>query len=487
MTERVRPHLLITIWLSQLVSLIGSSLTGFVLGVWTYQKTGSVTQFALIFLASTLPGVLVAPFAGVLADRYDRRRLMLLTDTGAAVGTAVLAVLVATDSLQVWHIWTATALTAAFNVVHQVSYQAMTPALVGKKNLGRFNGFMQITRAVQIAAPVLAGVLWVTIGVGGVMLIDLGTFAVAALTLLLVPLSKEVTQPPAGGSVGARKSALREAAAGWQYLRQRSGLLSLVLLFGGFNFLFGIAGVLVQPLILSFTTPDTLGILMFAGGSGLFLGSLVMGAWGGPARRINAVFAGLTLGGVALIGHSLAPSVWLIGVAAPLFLFTLPVLNSSAMTIIQTKTEPSVLGRVLATARVLAEASVPVAYLLAGPLADGIFEPLMQPDGALAGSIGAAIGTGDGRGTALLFAVAGALMLVLTAVAWAHQPLRNVDLMPDALSDPSDTPPRTEQPKPADDEPATVDPRPDVAEPLPDVAEPLPGDPPGPAAAPAHR
>lgn len=474
MTERVPTRLLITVWLGQLISLIGSSLTGFVLGVWTYQNTGSVTQFALIYLASTLPAVLVAPFAGVLADRHDRRRLMLISDTGAATGTAVLAVLVASDSLQVWHIWLATALTAACNVVHQVSYQAMTPALVGKKHLGRFNGLMQISRAVQIAAPVLAGALWVTIGIGGVMLIDLATFAVAAMTLLLVPLAKHVTHP-VGGPAGARRSVLREAAAGWQYLRHRSGLLSLVLLFGGFNFLFGIAGVLVQPLILSFATPDTLGVLMFAGGSGLFLGSIVMGAWGGPVRRIYAVFGGLTLGGVALIGHSLAPSAWLIGVVAPLFLFTLPVLNSSAMTIFQTKTAPSVLGRVLATVRVLGDASAPVAYLLAGPLADGVFEPLMQPDGALAASAGAIIGTGDGRGTALLFAVAGALMLVLTAVASAYRPLRNVDLLPDALPDPSDAPR-----KPDDDGPAAVDPEPEPT-------DPVPGDPPDPAAAPANR
>ncbi|WBB80944.1 MFS transporter [Micromonospora sp. WMMD882] len=420
----------IAIWLAQLVSLIGSSLTGFVLGVWVYQRTGSVTQFSMIFLAATLPAVLVAPFAGALADRRDRRRLMLASDTLAAVGTAALAALVAADALAVWHIYLATALSAAASTVHQVAYQAMTPALVGKRHLGRFNGLMQVSRAVQIAAPLVAGVLVVTIGIGGVMAVDLVTFVVAAGTLLLVRLPAGVTRPAGSGPA---EPVLRGAADGWRHLRERPGLLQLMVVFGGYNFLFGIAGVLVQPLILSFATADTLGVLMFAGGAGLFAGSLVMGAWGGPPRRIAAVCGGLAAGGAALVLHAAAPSAWLIGVVAPLFLFTLPIVNSSTMTLIQTKTEPSVLGRVLATARVVGDASVPLAYVLAGPLADGIFEPLLRPDGPLADSVGAVIGTGEGRGIALVFAVTGTLMVLLAATAWARPVLRGVDDLPDAI------------------------------------------------------
>ncbi|WP_018223632.1 MFS transporter [Salinispora pacifica] len=436
------------IWFGQLVSLVGSSLTGFVLGVWVYQRTGSVTQFALIFLAATLPAVLFAPVAGALADRRDRRRLMVAADTVAAAGTAALAALVAADALAVWHIYLATAVSAAASTVHQVAYQAMTPALVGKRHLGRFNGLMQISRAVQIAAPLIAGVLVVTIGIGGVMAIDLGTFVVAASTLLLVRLPAEVARPARSGPAEA---VLRGATAGWRYLRQRRGLLQLMMVFGVYNFLFGLAGVLVQPLILSFTTADTLGVLMFAGGAGLFAGSLVMGAWGGPTRRVTAVCGGLAAGGVALVLHAASPSAWLIGVVAPLFLFTLPIVNSSTMTLIQTKTEPALLGRVLATARVIGDASVPLAYVLAGPVADGVFEPLLRPGGALADSVGRVVGTGDGRGIALLFAVTGVAMVLLAALAWTRPALRCADALPDAL--PDDTPdPET---APADSRPAT--------------------------------
>lgn len=442
MTERpVAARLLVAIWVGQLASLIGSSLTAFVLGVWVYQRTGSVLQFSLIFLAATVPALLVAPLAGTAADSGDRRVLMLRADTAAAVGTLALAVLVATDQLAVWHIYLATALTAGASTVHQVAYQAMTPSLVGTRHLARFNGFMQISRAVQIAAPLIAGALVVTIGVGGVLAVDLLTFAIAAGTLFLVRLPASVTRPPAapaapnesdGPAAPARRSR-GGAAAGWRHLRDRPGLLHLMVVFGVFNFLFGIAGVLIQPLILSFADPATLGVLMFAGGAGLFAGSLVMGAWGGPRRRSRAVIGGLAGGGVALALHALAPSPWLIGVVAPLFLFTLPIVNSSTMTLLQLKTEPAVLGRVMAAARVIGDSAVPIAYLLAGPLADTVAEPLMAPGGALADTAGTVIGTGPGRGIALLFVVSGTAMVLLAAVTAATRTLRRADDLPDAV------------------------------------------------------
>ncbi len=196
----------------------------------------------------------------------------------------------------------------------------------------------------------------------------------------------------------------------------------------------------MQPLILSFADPATLGVLMAAGGSGMFLGGLVMGAWGGPKRRVLGIYSGLGLGGVFLILHSLAPSPWLIAVAAPAFLFTLPLMNTSCITLIQTKVDPEVLGRVLAVVRVLSTAAMPVAYLLIGPITDGIAEPLMAEGGALAGTIGAVIGTGDGRGIALVFLIVGVLMLALTGYAWSRPRLRAVDELPDAP-----TPERTPQ------------------------------------------
>ncbi|GAA1352270.1 MFS transporter [Saccharothrix algeriensis] len=423
------------VWAGQLVSVIGSALTAFVLGVWVYLGTGSVTQFALIQFCAVVPGILLAPYAGALADRCDRRRVMLVADLGAGVVTALLLVAVTTGSLAVWHVYLASALTATLNTFHLIAYQALVPALVPPEHLGRVNGLMQLTHGVQIAAPLVAGALLGLVGLRGVLVIDVVSmaFAVAALLAARLPATS------GGGGDGGRREGI---GAGLRWLRGAPGLFTLCAVFGAWNFLFAVAGGLVQPLILSFSGPATLGVLMAAGGGGLFAGGLVMGAWGGPERRVLGVYLGLALGGVFLVLHSLAPSPWLIGVAAPAFLCTLPLMNTCCVTLLQTKVDPAVLGRVLAVVRMLSTAAMPLAYLLIGPLSDGLAEPLMAPGGALAPSVGSLIGTGEGRGIALVFLVVGVLMLALTAYAWSRPRLRAVDDLPDAVAQ---TPERTLQ------------------------------------------
>ncbi|GAA3464552.1 MFS transporter [Saccharothrix longispora] len=428
------------VWAGQLVSVIGSALTAFVLGVWVYQGTGSVTQFALIQFCAVVPGILLAPYAGAVADRYDRKRIMLVADSCAGLVTVALLVVVSSGGLAVWQVYLATALTATLNSFHVIAYTALVPSLVPKEHLGRVNGLMQITQGVQIAAPLVAGALLAFVGLRGVLVVDVVTMVFAVTALLLARLPGSTVRP-----AGASEDGERGVRAGLAWLRGAPGLFALIAVFGVWNFLFAVAGGLVQPLILSFSSPAVLGALMAAGGSGVFVGGLVMGVWGGPKRRVRGVYLGLGLGGVFLVLHSLAPSPWLIGLAAPAFLFTLPLMNTACVTLLQTKVAPAVLGRVLGVVRVLSTAAMPVAYLLIGPLTDGVAEPLMAPDGALASSVGAVIGTGEGRGIALIFLVVGVLMLALTAYARSLPRLRAVDDLPDAVADeaPSPSPERT--------------------------------------------
>ncbi|MFC4854159.1 MFS transporter [Actinophytocola glycyrrhizae] len=430
------------IWAGQLVSVIGSALSAFVIGVWVYLDTGSVTQFALIQFCAAVPGILVSPVAGVLTDRWDRKRIMLAADLGAGLATVILLTLVSADALTVWPIYLTTALSSACNSFHLVAYSALVPSLVPKRHLGRVNGLMQITQGVQIAAPLVAGALLGLVGLRGVLVIDLVSMAVAVTTLAVTRLPAAAVRPVPGDRTPSGFT------AGLRYLGGKPGLVDLVVVFCAFNFLFAIAGGLVQPLILSFTGPATLGVLMAAGGSGLFVGSLVMAAWGGPKRRIDGVYLGLVLGGIFLVLHSLHPSPWLIAIVAPCFLFTLPLMNTTCMTLFQTKVDPAVLGRVLGSVRMLASAATPVAFLLIGPLSDGVFEPLMADDGPLAGSVGAVIGTGDGRGIALIFMVVGVLMLAVAAYAWTRPRLRDIDVeIPDALRDDTAEPVASDSPK----------------------------------------
>jgi MFS family permease len=248
------------IWFGQLVSLTGSGLTGFALGVWVYLSTGSVTKFALISLSTSLPGILFSPFAGALVDRWDRRVAMIVSDTGSGLCTFIIAVLFMVDRLEIWHIYILMGASSAFSAFQWPAYTAATTLLVPKNHYGRASGMVQIAEAVgMILSPLLAGSLVVLIGVQGVILIDFATFLFAVGTLLLV----RVPRPPvsAEGKAGGG-SLLQEAAYGWKYITARLGLLGLLLFFAATNFTFGIASVLFTPLVLSFTTPSVLGFLI---------------------------------------------------------------------------------------------------------------------------------------------------------------------------------------------------------------------------------
>ncbi|GAA5069500.1 MFS family permease [Thermocatellispora tengchongensis] len=418
------------VWAASLVSSVGSSVTSFVLGVWVFQTTGSATLFAFAMLSAMLPGVVAGPFAGVVIDRFDRRRVMLLTDGLAAASTAALAALLHFDALQVWHVYAGATVSAACGVFHLTAYQAMTPLLIPKRHLGRANGLMQGAMAIQIAAPLAAAALLGAVGMTGVLVLDLCSFAVAMGTLLLVSLPASVLRP---AERSERVSLGADLAYGLGFLRARRPLLALVLTLTAYNFLFGVAGVLVQPLILSFSSAATLGVLMFAGGAGLFAGGLAMGAWGGPRRRVPGVALFMALGGVALVLHAPWRSPAVVGVAAAAFLFTLPVVQGTVTTVLQGKVEPAALGRVMGTAHTLGQVAMPAAYLLAAPLAESVLGPALRPGEALAGSLGALVGVGEERGLAAVMLADGLLLVLLGAVVLLVPALRRLEReVPDA-------------------------------------------------------
>jgi MFS transporter, DHA3 family, macrolide efflux protein len=429
----------VAVWLASAVSGVGSGVTGFVLGVWVYQSTGSPTRLAVVLVAALVPALVLGPFAGVVVDRFNRRTVLIVTDSLSAAPTVAVAALYATDHLAVWHVYAAAAASAACGVFHLTTYQALTPLLIPHRHLGRANGFMQAAWAAQIAAPLAAGALQASLGLAGVLVLDLATFALAVGVLLAVRLPATVVRPRRARrapSFGA------DLAFGWRYLRRHRPLLTLVGVLTAFNFGFASAGVLVQPLILSFASVPVLGALQFAGGAGMFAGALLMGAWGGPRRRMAGVAAFTAVGGVALLLHAPRPSTVLIGLAAPVFLFTLPVVNACAHTVLQTKVPAEALGRVMGTAHTLAKVAMPVAYLAAAPVAEHLAEPAMRQGGPLAGSLGRLIGVGPGRGIAAMFLLSGVVLVILAAVVATTPALRHIETdLPDAVRDDDADPP----------------------------------------------
>lgn len=421
----------LTIWLGQVVSMLGSGLTGFALGVWVYQRTGSVTKFALIAFFTSLPGLVISPVAGALVDRWDRRRTMILSDCGAGVASFAIALLLWADRLDLWHIYLLMTIASIFNAFQYPAFTASTTLLVPKKQLGRASGLTQMIQMAQIIAPLLAALLLSWIDLWGILLVDFGTFLFAMVTLLLVRIPEPERRAEAGNA-----SLWQETTYVWSYLRERPGLLALLFVFAGTNFTVGMLQSLMTPLVLSFSTATALGTVMTIAGLGILAGSIAMSVWGGPRRRINGIFAALLVQGLILLVGGFRPNLILIGTAAFVMLFMSPVVNGCSQTIWQSKVPPELQGRVFAVRRMVALSSLPVAYFLAGPLADGVFEPLLAPDGALAGSVGRVIGTGEGRGIGFLFMVLGVLMVLGLVAAWGYPRLRRVeDELPDARTD----------------------------------------------------
>jgi MFS family permease len=413
------------VWLGQLVSVVGSGLTSFALGVWVFERTGSATEFALIGLCAVVPRVVLSPLAGAVVDRWDRRRVMILSDVGAGLCTGILAILLTAGELETWQIYLVSGASAAFSTLQWPAYAAATTSLVAEKDLGRANGMIQLGQAAgEILAPTLAGALLGMAGLQVVILIDLVTFgfAVASLVLVRLPQTQDAEQPRA-----TRSRLLRDMTFGWRYIAGRPGLRGLLRFQAAVNFLWGMVGALITPMILGFTSSEALGLIISIAGLGMLAGSLVMSIWGGPKRRINGVLVFEFLSGLCFLLIGLRPSFWPVALGAFGAHVTIAFVYGSNQAIWQSRVAPDVQGRVFAAQQMVARAASPLAYALSGPLADRVFEPLLTASGPLAGSACQALGTGPGRGIGLLFLVMGLLKMAIPILAYANPEVRRIE------------------------------------------------------------
>jgi DHA3 family macrolide efflux protein-like MFS transporter len=419
-------------WLGQSVSLVGSGLTSFALGVWVFERSGSTTLFALIGMCAVLPRILLSPLAGAIVDRWDRRKVMVFSDAGACLSTLAAIILASSGRFEIWHVYLVAGANAAFSAIQWPAYMATTTLLVAGEDLGRANGLMQFGQAAEeILAPALAGGLTPLIGLEGVMLIDCATFILAVASLMLVRFPK-----PAAISIGSSivDSFWEQLSYGWKYIAGRPGLLGLLGLLAAVNFLWGMVGALVVPMVLSFSSSQRLGALLSIAGLGMLAGSLTMSAWGGPQRRIHGVLSFEMFSGVCFLLMGASASFWPVAIGAFGAHVTIAIVYGCNQAIWQSKVEPGAQGRVFAAQQMLVRASAPLAYLAAGPLADKLFEPLLSTPGALSSSVGRVIGVGAGRGIGLLFIVMGLIKIVLPLAGYLQPRIRLVEEeLPDAV------------------------------------------------------
>ncbi len=412
-----------TVWIGQVLSQVGSAMTGFALSIFVYQASGSVTQLATVLLAANLPAIVLAPIAGVWVDRLDRRLVMMVSDSAAGFGTLGLVALAWTSELSFWPVLVVAALGSAAGAFQEPAYRASIVTLVPKQQLGRANGMIEMGPALgTLLAPAIAGAIIVSVGVEAVLAIDVVTFmaAVGVLAFVRFPRVSSIETED-------RPSMRRQVAAGFEYLRERRGLLGLLSMAAGLNFFLVFANVLWLPIFLGFTDEAAIGLVMTGVGLAMVGGSVAMSVWGGPERLVRTMIAILVAAGLLLALSGVRPSLLLAGGAVMAFMFLIPLVNGISQTLWQRKVEPSIQGRVFSTRRMIASIASPIAYLAAGPLADGVFEPLLEPGGPLASTLGVFVGVGAGRGSALLVVLAGAGVVAVAVAAWSVPAVRNIE------------------------------------------------------------
>jgi surfactin synthase thioesterase subunit len=415
----------------QLVSMVGSALTEFAIPLWIYLRTGSVVQFAVFAVLGLVPGMLVAPIAGAVVDRFDRRRVMLLGDLAAGGSQSVLLGLALTGRLAVGHIYVLLVVLSVALTFQRLAYASAVPQLVPKRYLGHANGVVQMTQSAgQFAVPIVAAGLMAAVGLRGVLLLDVASYLFAVVVTLLVRFPDTLPWR-------RREPFLSEIAAGWRYALGDGGLRPVLLFFAVLNLFMTPLFLLVSPLVLSFADLGAVARVSMATGLGGILAGVLMSLWGGPRTgRVRGMLWVVLLLAVFSALPGLRPSEAVVAAGAFGMFFCLTLANGIYATVVQVKVPQRFHGRVFAVNTVIAFSTIPIGYAVIAPLGSRVLEPLMASDGALAGTAGALIGTGTGRGTALLFPILAAAMVVQVLICLRLRSLVRFDeRVPDALPD----------------------------------------------------
>lgn len=415
------------IWIGQVVSLLGSGLTTFALGLWVLRGTESITQYTLIAVIAGLPGLLLAPVAGALVDRWNRKTVLMLADLGSGLITLGIAGLFWTDNLAIWHIYIAAALNAVLASFQWPAFIAAITMIVPRSQFGRVNGMLQFGQAgTTIAAPAIAGFLMVFFELWGVLIIDFVTFLFAISMLALA----KIPNPEQSAEGKKHKGSLfKEAMSGWTFIKERPGLRYLLWYFAATNLVTSLCGIAIVPMVMRFTegNPTSAGTIWSMVGVGTLLGGLYMSATGGPKKKIHGVLGMGLFYSFFIVLAAATTNLWVVAIAILLWHTAIPVTNACSTAIWQSKTPADMQGRVFSMRRLLAQFTVPLGDFSAGPLSDYIFEPAMKEGGSLAGTFGGLLGTGPGRGIALMMITFALLPLLTSLVAFGNKNVMNIE------------------------------------------------------------
>ncbi|MEU8259389.1 amino acid adenylation domain-containing protein [Micromonospora sp. NPDC048999] len=415
----------------QLISLIGSAFTAWAIPIWIYLNTGSVTRLAVFVTLGLVPGLVVAPLAGAVVDRANRKLVLLGGDIAAWALQLTLGVLLWTDTLQLWHLYGLMVGLSVATAFQRLAYVASVPQLVPKRYLRHAIGVVEMVNGFgTLFVPLVAAGMLATIGLGGILALDIVSYCVAIVVTAAI-------RWPAMLGWHRRETLVAEIANGFRYSWGHRHLRAMLIFFLVLNLFLAPPLILTSPLVLSFGTLGDVARVSFLSGLGATVAGLVVAIWGGPARRpMRGVLLSVLTMALSCVLVGLRPDLVTVAAGACGIAAGLTLTTGIYRAIVQVKIPQRYHGRAAALNQMISWSTLPLGFAVLAPAATAFFEPKLMPGGAFASTAGRLVGVGPGRGIALVYVLAGLAIAVLVLVASRINAVARFDTeAPDAIPD----------------------------------------------------
>ncbi|MCM1261511.1 MAG: MFS transporter [Butyrivibrio sp.] len=399
----------IIFWLSQSVSQLGSAMTSFALILWVYTVKHSAFTLSMMSFCNYVPYIIVSLFAGTFVDTHSKKKIMLVSDSIAAMCTVSIFIMWSSGSLQIWHIYIVNAIIGFMNAFQSPASSVAIGKMVPKEKLANVSGMNSFSgNMISVFTPVIASFLFALSGLKAVLLIDMISFVFAFLILLLV-----ISIPEDEVKPGNKISAFAGCKEGYRFLLEHKAILMIVLTMALINFLSRLTYEnILSPMVLSRSGDDSvaLGIVNAVMGIGGIIGGIIVSAGKMSKDNIKTIYFSAALSfllGDLLMGAGRNVVFWSIaGMAASL---PIPFINAAQNVILYGTVPEEMQGRIFAVRNAIQYSTIPAGILLGGFLADYVFEPYMQKENALTSLLHGIVGEGSGSGMAVMFLCTGIL------------------------------------------------------------------------------
>ena len=396
--------------LGSFINSLGTGLTAFGLAIIMLRTYGTASSVAAVQLSSFAPVVFLAPAAGVLADRYDRRLMMMIGDAGSVLGLGIILMALSSPRPSLAWVCTGAVVSSCLAALTEPALRASVTDLVNEEDYVRSSGLLQLASAAKyLLAPAAAGLLMPVVGVRGLVLLDASTCVVTVACTATVRRSLVRQTVP---QTTSQQEPDRDVMAGWQTIISSSGLRTLVVLMTLATLAIGVIQVLIKPILLPTVSTSQMGMIETIAATGMLVGAALVTAWK-SARPTTLLAAGLAATGAAMALVPLGPGAWWVAACGFLTFASLPLSQAGAEVLVRTRVDNARQARTWGTISLVTQMGYLVAYLCSGVMVDHVLQPLLSPGRLLSTSLGTIVGTGPGRGAALLVGLMGLVMAMV--------------------------------------------------------------------------